>query len=194
MSSRNAWPGWMVFRYQMEFARVSSTRGSSPRSRSITPRYPALTSAIGTPSSWSAASIESRVAPAAPFTVIPSAIAMLTGETKRLSSAGCWRASAPKNAKAKALSAATSRRSPAVRSRGRCVIGPRPGSRPHAAAAATATMRNERVVMRTMVAPGRVPRYCTRTVAAPVRPPLVARMTAVPVRRPRMLAVTPFRL
>ena len=149
-----------------------------------------MTSAIGSPPSWSAASIESRVAPAAPFTVIPSAIATLTGETKRLSSAGCRRASAPKNAKAKRLLAATSWRSPAVRSRGRCVIGPSPGSRPHAAAIAVAArMRSERVVIRTAMS-----FYCMRSVAAPVFPPLVARMTAVPVRRPRMLAVTPFRL
>ena len=38
VSSRNACPGWMVVRYQMEFARVNSTRGSRSRSRSITPR------------------------------------------------------------------------------------------------------------------------------------------------------------
>src|SRR5437667_7521 len=100
-------------------------------------RYEASSSSNVKPSSSSAAAISCAVAPAAPLYVIPSAIATLSGETKRLESADTLSAIWRNSLKAKALSAVTRRPSAAVSSRGRCVIseGAVGGASRHCAAA-----------------------------------------------------------
>src|SRR5687767_5391921 len=131
-ASRNAEENGIPWRAQIELAMANSTRESRPRSRSIRLRYPALISSIGAPAMARATRIESSVAPAAPFRVIPSAMEALVGERNKFSP-GWARCTARNRSKANWLPADTIRCSALDRLRGSpvrrgggpdCSVGP----------------------------------------------------------------------
>ena len=70
------------WRYQIEFAMPSWVEASSDSRSTMRPWYPALMPSLPIAPNPSVVRIASKVEPAAPFIVIPSASDALSGETK----------------------------------------------------------------------------------------------------------------